>query len=168
MIKKTLIAAALFSMSTAVIAGPSEGDWEIAFTNMGASLATDGDNTAIGASVRAGKFFWGSNHEFGLAAAFSYIDLDALGSDEAFGLGGFYRHNWATEASEKWWYAGVDLDITDLEEAGDSLVLRPHAGHKWMLSEDVSFDLNLGIAIDVDESDNDPVFDAQWGITVFF
>lgn len=168
MLKKSLLAAAMLAASAGANAGPSAGDWEIVFTNMGANLATDGDNTGLGASVRAGKFFWGSNHEFGLGASFAYVDIDGLGSDETFGLGGFYRYNWATTASEKWWYAGVDLDITDVEEASDTIQLRPHFGHKWMLSDDVSFDINLGIDVDADESDNDPVFDAQWGITVFF
>jgi len=167
MIKKALIAGAALGFSTVTMAGPSPGDWDIAFTNMNAALATDGDNTALGASVRAGKFLWASNHELGLGATFAYLDTPA-GSDETFGAGAFYRYNWATSESSKWWYAGVDLDLTDLEEAGDTIQLRPHVGHKWMLSDDVSFDLNIGIDIDADESDNDPVFDAQWGITVFF
>lgn len=166
--KKYVLAAALVAASGTALAGPSQGDWEIVFTNMGAQLSTDGDNTGLGASVRAGKFIWDSNHELGLGATFAYADVDGVGSDESFGLGGFYRFNWANGASEKWWYAGVDLDIADLEEAGDTLYLRPHFGHKWMLSDDVSFDINAGINIDADESDNDPVFDAMWGITVFF
>lgn len=167
MIRKMLFATALLAVSTGVNAGPSEGDWEIVFTDMSATLWTDGDATSGGASVRAGKFLWGSQHELGVAASVAFFDTD-FDSYETFGLGGFYRYNWATSASEKWWYAGVDLDITDVEEAGDSLVLRPHFGHKWMLSDDVSFDINLGLDIDADESDNDPAFDAQWGITVFF
>lgn len=167
MIGKMAIAGALLVASAGAMAGPSEGDWEIVFTNMGARAGTDGDFTSGAASVRAGKFFWGSHHEFGIGASLAFFDSD-LGSDENFGLGGFYRYNWATEAAEKWWYAGVDLDITDVEEASDSIQLRPHFGHKWMLSDDVSFDINLGLDIDADESDNDPAFDAQWGITVFF
>ena len=163
MIRNIIVAGALLGMSTAAVAGPAEGNWEIVFTNMGANLSiADGDTVAWG-GVRAGKFLWGSNHEFG-GSANVYIS-DAT---ETLGIGGFYRHNWATVSSQKWWYAGVDLDIGDVEEAGDSLWLRPHVGHKWMLTDDVAFDLDAGVRLDLDNSDNDPTIAARWGITVFF
>jgi hypothetical protein len=165
MLKKVLLAGAALVIATPAFAGPSEGDWEIVFTNMGAGLRTDGDDTVLGASVRAGKFFWGSNHEFGFGASAAYVD----GGDEIIGLGGFWRHNWATPQSQKWWYAGIDLDIRDVtNDAGDNIWLRPHFGHKWMLSDDISFDVNVGLDIDADETDNGPYADVQWGITVFF
>lgn len=167
MLKKIVLAGAALALSTSAFAGPSEGDWEIVFTNMGANFATDGDFTAGVASVRAGKFFWGSNHEFGLGASLAFVDND-FGSDETLGIGGFWRYNWATTQSQEWWYAGVDLDIDSVEDASDYIQLRPHFGHKWMLSDDISFDVNVGLDIDADNSDADPIFDAQWGITVFF
>ena len=181
MVKKIVLGATLLGMGSAVMAGPSEGDIEITFTNLGANFSSGNDETNLNAAARAGKFLWGSNHEIGVGALFAYESndvetVDAVTgetetdtvSDETLGAGAFYRYNWATSELNKWWYAGVDLDIGDLEESGDTLWLHPHVGHKWMLTDEVSFDLNGGLNIDLDNSDTDPTLVAQWGITVFF
>lgn len=162
MFKKALLAASAVALSFGAAAGPNEGDWEIVFTNAGGALTVvDGDFT-LGAGIKAGYFFT-QNHEFGLQGAMLAND-----DDELFGLGGFYRYNWQNGSQPSWWFAGVDLDIADAEEAGDSIYLRPHFGRKWMLSDDIAFDIDAGVSIDADDSDNDEVLNVQFGLTVFF
>lgn len=167
MINKGILASALLAVSTTAWGGPAEGNWEIVFSNAGGGFATDGDVTSLGAGIRAGKFISGSTHELGFGADFNYFD-SPTGSSESLDLAGFYRYNWATEASEEWLYGGVEIELynlTDSDLSGEAV--RPHFGKKWMLSDDVAFDLNGGVVISTD-SDVDPTFDARFGLTIFF
>lgn len=165
--KKLMIAIAMAALlPVSANAGPTTGDWEIVFSNMGGGLEVADGDWALGASIKAGYFFT-NNHELGLTASLAAFDI-AGANDETFGVGGFYRYNWQDGNQKSWWFAGVDLDIADAEEASDTLYLRPHFGHKWMLSEDVAFDLDAGVSVDVDESDNDPTIGLRMGLTIFF
>lgn len=167
MIKKSLLIGAALAVSFGASAGPNKGDWEISFSTMNGGLAIQDGNWELDAAVRAGYFFT-QNHEIGVEAALMAFDYDLLGSDEMLGLGGFYRYNWQNGEQKDWWFAGADLMLQDVEEAGDTIVLRPHFGHKWMLSDDVAFDLEAGVSFDVDNSDNDPILDVAVGLTIFF
>ena len=166
MFKKALLAAAAVSMSFAAAAGPNEGDWEIVFSNAGGGLLSDGDVTVLGAGIRAGYFF-SSNSEFGFGADVAYVDTDA-GSDEAVDLAAFYRYNWASADSSEWMYAGVELELYNVTNSdASSEMVRPHLGKKWMLSDDVAFDLNGGVNIPT-ESGLDESFDVRFGLSIFF
>lgn len=166
MIRNILVAAALLGLSTTAFAGPSKGDWEIVFSNAGGSLTTDGDTTILGAGIRAG-YFMGSNHEIGFGADLGYEDTTA-GSEEQLNLAGFYRYNMASADSKDWLYGGVELELNNVTNSDfSSEMIRPHFGKKWMLSDDVAFDLNGGILIPT-ESGVDEAFDVRFGLTVFF
>ena len=167
MLKKTLIAGALLAASSSVFAGPSEGDWEIVFSNAGGGFSHTDGSTALGAGIRAGKFF-GSNHELGFGADFAYVDIDGGDSNETLNLAGFYRYNWATSESKDWIYGGVELELMNVTDSDfSSEAIRPHLGKKWMLSDDIAFDLNGGILIPT-ESGADETFDVRFGLSVFF
>lgn len=167
--KKLFLGIALVSLglSTAAVAGPSEGDWEVVFSQAGGSLATNSDATTLGAGISAGKFISGSTHEVGFLAGFAYTDTNA-GSGEALNLGGFYRYNMATSDSTEWLYGGVELELVDVTNSDTSMeTIRPHFGKKWMLSDDVVFDVNGGVVVPTD-SDLDASFDVRFGLGIFF
>src|SRR5690606_23065723 len=111
MFKKTLLVGAALALSFGASAGPNKGDWEIVFTNAGGVLEVQDGDFTFNAGVRAGYFFT-QNHEFGFAGK-----LFANDNDETLGLGGFWRYNWQNGGQKNWWFAGVDLDIADVEEA---------------------------------------------------
>ncbi|MBW3568434.1 MAG: hypothetical protein KY410_10845 [Proteobacteria bacterium] len=48
-----------------------------------------------------------------------------------------------------------------------SSAIHPHVGKKWILSEDVAFDLNGGIVIPT-ESGAEESFDVRFGLSIFF
>ncbi len=166
MFRKILIASALLGLSATAAAGPAPGDWEIVFSNAGGGLKTGGDTTTIGAGIRAG-YFMDSVHEFGFGADLEYEDTDA-GSSETLNLAGFYRYNVASTSSTEWLYGGVELELINVTNSDFSTeIIRPHFGKKWMLSDDVAFDLNGGILIPT-ESGADNEFDARFGLSIFF
>lgn len=166
MMKKIVLGAALLGLSSAALAGPKEGDWEIVFSNAGGGLSFNSDATSLGGAIRAG-YFLGSVHEVGFGADLSYVDTDA-GSNEALDLAGFYRYNMATAESTEWFYGGVELELWNVTDSDfSSEAIRPHVGKKWMLSEDVAFDLNGGIVIPT-ESGSEEYFDARFGLSIFF
>ncbi|HEX7047427.1 MAG TPA: hypothetical protein VF275_07635 [Gammaproteobacteria bacterium] len=166
MIKKVLIASALLGLSTAAVAGPSTGDWEIVFSNAGGGLEINSDITALGVGVRAG-YFLDSVHEVGFGTDLSYFD-NGVANGESLDLAGFYRYNFATSESKEWCYGGVSLDLRNVTDSdASSEWIRPHFGKKWMLSEDVAFDLNGGVNIPTD-SDIDARFDVRFGLSIFY
>ena len=70
--------------------------------------------------------------------------------------------------SKDWLYAGLELELMYVTDSDfSSEAIRPHLGKKWMLSDDIAFDLNGGIIIPP-ESDADETFDLRFGLTVFF
>jgi hypothetical protein len=166
MIKKIVLGAALLGLSAVAVAGPSEGDIEVVFSNAGGGLSFNSDETELGAGFRAG-YFMSSVHEFGGGADFTYTDTDA-DSVEALNLAGFYRYNMATGESKDWCYGGVELELVNVTDSDLSTeTIRPHFGKKWMLSDDVAFDINGGIIIPTD-SEVDETFDVRFGLGIFF
>lgn len=166
MIKKIVLGAALLGMSSVVMAGPSEGDIEVVFSNAGGGLAFNSAATVLGAGFRAG-YFMNSVHEFGGGADFTYTDTDA-DSVESLNLAGFYRYNMATSESKEWLYGGVELELVNVTDSDfSSETIRPHFGKKWMLSDDVAFDINGGVIIPTDSA-LDEVFDVRFGLGIFF
>lgn len=166
MIRRIALATILAGMATVTMAGPSEGDCEIVFSNAGGGLAASGDMTVLGAGIRAGHFL-DSNHEIGFGADIAYMDTDA-DSTEVLDLAGFYRYNMATPESTEWLYGGVEIEMMNVTDSAlSSEAIRPHFGKKWMLSDDVAFDMNGGIIIPT-ESGADETFDVRFGLSIFF
>lgn len=92
MIRKLLFSiVALLGLSGVVMAGPSEGDWEIMFTNAGGSINRVEDSSTIYAlGVEAG-YFLTARHEIGFGATYRGI----ASRNDTIDVQGLYRYNLA-------------------------------------------------------------------------
>lgn len=167
MIKKVLIASALLGLSTAAVAAPSEGDLEIVFSSAGGSFKLVDGETVMNVTGRVG-YFLDMHHEVGGAATLWFNT--ANDPSERLDLGAFYRYNLVESADvDRWWYAGVELDFTNVtEEFAEPMLLRPHAGQKIMLSDDVAFDWNVGYQLDMSDAEQEDELGAEFGLSIFF
>lgn len=178
MFKKTLLAGAALALSFGASAGPNKGDFEILFSNAGGTISSpeDGDTSfALGAQV---GYFLTQRHEIGGGLAFT--DLGVPGTDSWIDLEAFYRYNAMDNGDKNWWYFGVDLEFPMADDNfAKPTYLRPHVGHKWMLSDDIAFDINLGYGEPIQDAEievlgttveYDPGYDLdlQFGFSIFF
>jgi len=165
--KKHALLAALALASGSAFAAPSEGDIEVVFSTAGGELALVDGETLFDVQARIG-YFMTRNHELGGAARLGFNS--AADPSESLDLGGFYRYNLIKSGTERdWWYGGVELDLWNVTSDDDQpMTLRPHLGQKYMLSDDVAFDWNIGYQMDLSDVELEDVVNVQFGLSIFF
>lgn len=167
MMKKTLIAGILLAASSSVMAGPSAGDYEIEFAAANGGLAFQDGESRLNVGVNGSKFLT-LQHEAGVKV---WLGNDSTLEDStSLSLGGFYEYNLRDDANaENWWYGGASLDLGDiLSDADQPMWLRLYAGKQFMLSDDVSFNINGGFNTDMGDTEAESIVDVRFGLSVFF